>query len=117
MHALAPTPIVPLVETALERFSRALRERFGPRLRELVLFGSYARGEAHEDSDVDVLVVVDDLSDDERNEIVNIAYGIGLAADDWVGLSPLALSTARAHEQRATGRRIWTEIESEGVRL
>lgn len=112
-----PTPIAPLVETALERFSCALRERFGPRLRELVLFGSYARGEAHEDSDVDVLVVVDDLSDDERRVTSDIAYGIGLAADDWVGLSPLALSTARAYEQRSTGRRIWAEIESEGVKL
>jgi predicted nucleotidyltransferase len=35
----------------LEEFGAAVRARFGPRLRELALFGSRARGEGSEESD------------------------------------------------------------------
>lgn len=41
---------------------------YGPRLRRVILFGSWARGEASwEDSDVDLLVVLD-VIDDHRAE-------------------------------------------------
>ena len=37
--------------------------RFGARLRRLIVFGSAARGNPGDDSDIDVLVVVDDGED------------------------------------------------------
>ena len=40
---------------------RGLEKLYGSRLRELWLFGSYARGEQDEDSDVDVLVVLPEI--------------------------------------------------------
>jgi predicted nucleotidyltransferase len=44
---------------------RGLRAAFGSRLRAVALFGSYARGEATERSDVDLAVVLSDrLADD-----------------------------------------------------
>ena len=36
-----------------------LGERFGARLKTLVLFGSLARGDATEDSDIDIIVVLE----------------------------------------------------------
>ena len=43
-------PIVPsFVTEALSTFARGVRDRFGARVSEIVLFGSYARGEATED--------------------------------------------------------------------
>jgi predicted nucleotidyltransferase len=36
-----------------------LRALYGPRLRRVVLFGSWARGDAHPESDIDLLVVLD----------------------------------------------------------
>jgi predicted nucleotidyltransferase len=106
-----------VVSEALARFARAVRDRFGSRVSEIVLFGSYARGEAHEDSDVDVLVVVDDLSAVEEREILDIAYAVKQAMDEWVGLVPVVLSTARVAELRAGGRRLWRDIAVEGVTL
>ena len=55
---------------ALE-FARLLRERLGPRVREVVLFGSRARGDARADSDYDD-VVVDRRSADVRATILAI---------------------------------------------
>jgi predicted nucleotidyltransferase len=42
--------------TAIRRFARQVAERFGPE--KIILFGSYAYGTPHEDSDVDILVVM-----------------------------------------------------------
>jgi len=108
----------PAVAAALARLRAALARRFGPRLREVVLFGSHARGEAHEESDVDVLVVIDDLTEAERRDVIGMSYGAEDKGDDgWVGLSPLPVSTAHAAEQRARGRLLFRDIEREGVRV
>ena len=111
-------PVVPpFVNEALGRFREALRVRFEGRLVECVLFGSYARGEAHEDSDVDVLVAIDGLTDVERREVIDLAYREGRAQDELVGLSPLVYSTADAARMRSGGRRLFRDIDREGVPL
>ncbi|MBA2442398.1 MAG: nucleotidyltransferase domain-containing protein [Rubrobacter sp.] len=43
----------------LERLSGGLEELYGERYRGLVLYGSYARGEADEGSDVDLLLLLE----------------------------------------------------------
>lgn len=43
----------------LDRLARGLETIFGERYRGLVLYGSYARGDADEGSDVDVLLLLD----------------------------------------------------------
>jgi len=43
---------------ALRRFKKGVRRIYGKRLRQVLLFGSWARKEAREDSDVDVAVVL-----------------------------------------------------------
>ncbi len=47
------------VSTALEELKEALLNLFGERLRGLYLYGSYARGDFCEHSDVDVLVALE----------------------------------------------------------
>ncbi len=43
-----------------EEFVSQIGELYGDRLNKVILYGSYARGEQHEDSDVDYLVVLND---------------------------------------------------------
>lgn len=45
----------------LRELQRELATIYGPRLKGVYLFGSYARGTPEPDSDVDVLVVLDDV--------------------------------------------------------
>lgn len=65
---------------ALDRFGKHARQVLGPKLLELRLFGSEARGEAGPDSDLDVLVVVQ--PDAERvaleDRIIDIAFDVNL---------------------------------------
>ena len=44
-----------------EEAARRLRDAYGARLRDVVLFGSWVDGRAHEESDVDLLVVLDEI--------------------------------------------------------
>src|SRR5919199_1638492 len=49
-----PSPNIPLA--AIRRFARQIAERFHPE--KIILFGSYAYGTPHAESDVDLLVIM-----------------------------------------------------------
>jgi predicted nucleotidyltransferase len=49
-----PSPHIPL--SAIKRFARRIAEKFRPV--KIILFGSYAYGQPHEESDVDLLVIM-----------------------------------------------------------
>jgi predicted nucleotidyltransferase len=83
----------------------------------VVLFGSHARGAAHEESDVDVLVAIDGLTEAERVEAIDCAYWVDHRADEWAGLSPLVYSTEEVARLRRGGRRLIREIDGEGMRV
>ena len=55
--------------------SKAL-ERFGPRLKCLILTGSYARGDSREDSDIDLWLIFDEVRIDDLREIGNIVTNL-----------------------------------------
>lgn len=77
----------------LRDYEARLRARFGRRLRQAALFGSWARGDEHRDSDVDVLVVIDGADWREEREAAMLSADTGLALDVW--LSPAIYSTER----------------------
>jgi len=98
---------------ALAEYARRLRAVFGDRLSELRLFGSFARGEADEDSDVDVLVLVNGLTDLEiglaAGEVAPVVVMTGLP------LSPLPMATERLAELRSQNRALALALDQEGI--
>lgn len=72
----------------LEDLKAGLQELYGPKLRRLILFGSYARGEAEPDSDIDVAVVLDDYESDfdEVRRTGELAASISLDNDTVISL-------------------------------
>ncbi len=117
MESAAPLPATLgiLERRALADFTSFVRRRFGARVRELLLFGSRARGEGHEDSDLDILSVIDDLDRRERREVWEFTGDLMTAHDVIVG--GLTLSTAEWLDLRANERRIVAEIDRDGVPL
>lgn len=111
----SPSTLTPRERAAIEGLRAFLEARFGARLRELSLFGSVARGERREDSDVDILVVIDDLSSSERREVGWCAGD--LLTEHDVLLAPLAMSTARRRELRDRERLLGRELDRDGVPL
>lgn len=102
-------------ERALRELRLWLDGRFAERLADVALFGSYARGEAHEESDVDVLVVVDGLTPEEATAIAHFCGDLVTTYD--VVLSPLVLSTHRWRELHDRELLIAREIDRDRVPL
>ena len=103
----------PTTHAVVAEFSEQVRARFGARLRQLVLFGSHARGEATEHSDVDLLVVIEGLNSIDARA-VDAIVGEPLTRTN-VLLSPLILSAARLDQLRMRERLLVAEIDRDGV--
>jgi predicted nucleotidyltransferase len=56
----------------VEEFVRRALEKYGDKIDEIILFGSVARREASEDSDIDILVI----GEVSLEELVNISFPI-----------------------------------------
>jgi predicted nucleotidyltransferase len=48
------------VKILIKKIKKYLRERYGEKIKKVILYGSYVKGKATEESDIDVIVVVDD---------------------------------------------------------
>jgi predicted nucleotidyltransferase len=113
----------PRVREALGAFQQALLAAFPGQIRRIILYGSFARGEAAPDSDVDVMVVVgweeerlpDGLyrsmyGDPRWQTIVDAAHDVSLEHGVW--MSPYVVG-----ENRYVARQRWSffkEVQREG---
>lgn len=100
---------------AVGRFAEELRRRFGDGVLDVRLFGSFARGEAYEESDVDVAVVLERADRRTRGEVIDIATDIGLPLE--LNLSPTIFDRETYERWRRQERPLVMDIERDGVRL
>lgn len=117
-----PVPIAPLEERRLgvpgavwDRLSQAkaqLVELFGSKLHELRLFGSYARNQFDDESDVDVLVLTDPISYEEHDRAF---AALVQPSRDGIHVSPLFLTVAELDGLRAREKILAQDIDREGI--
>ena len=62
-------------QDVLQRFVMEMRGMFGESLKKIILYGSYARGDNRNDSDIDIMILTA-LSDNEIRKIEDKAYDI-----------------------------------------
>ena len=79
-------------EAALQDFALRVRSTLGDRLMALKLFGSKATGLDAPDLDIDVLVVVNEVSVDVEDRILAIAFDVNLTHDVYI--SPRVIGRA-----------------------
>jgi len=77
------------------------------------VFGSRARGEGDPESDLDILLVIEQDDLPIRRRIFDLAYEVFLATD--VLISPLVVSRGGLVELRERGRHLIQDIERDGV--
>lgn len=95
----------------VEKFRDQLRALLGDRLRDLRLFGSHVRGEAHEESDIDLLVLVDGFGEETWRRVIDMAQSIS----PW--LAPMIEDFERYHAPRSRATGIYQDIRQASVRL
>jgi predicted nucleotidyltransferase len=87
------------------------------RIRKVVAFGSRARGEDSEDSDLDLLILVDRKAPEIEGKIEDIAYQVMWDHDFKPILSIKLFTESSYHDRVREGFSFYTNIEREGVPL
>ena len=114
MKGLSDLQLAEQVQEAL----RALRDRIGAEFRvdRIVLFGSVVRGTSDEESDLDVLIVLQEPADHQiRNRISRVILDINLEHD--TNLSGLVVDQKAWDGGLLSVLPIHDEVEEQGVRL
>ena len=96
----------------LVRCRHILAAHYGPRLRGVVLYGSAARAEAGPESDLDLLVVLEDPVDvfSEVRRLVDLLYPVQLDSDRYISAKP-----ASAGEYETGRLQLYRIAKREGV--
>ena len=79
------------VKSIIEEFTNKVTELFGSHLEQIILYGSYARGDYDKNSDVDIMILTDLENKELENyydKTVEIAYDIEFDNNFQIHLSP-----------------------------
>lgn len=119
--ALLQHTLRPVDRRVLGELVSRLRAHYGDRLDRITVFGSRARGDITEDSDIDLLVVLK-IPPDRESQETNAAWELLdlarlQAREDYVPISMLVYSQARFQALKERERRFALDIEAEGIAL
>ncbi len=98
----------------LRELKDVLKGFLGDRVR-LVLYGSRARGDYTKESDIDIAIIVQGLTRELKNQILNIVADIEMK--HLIALSTLVFSEEDFECLKKRERRIALDIEREGVSI
>jgi predicted nucleotidyltransferase len=102
------------VSDLVRDYAGLVRGHFGSRVGKIWLYGSVTRGEWTEESDIDVLVLLDREEDGDMEWLVGTAYRIGLAERHLL-LQPVMLTTVEFERLAARERRFARDVLREGI--
>ena len=100
---------------AVEEFLARLRERYGDRVVHVVLFGSKAQGGFDEESDIDLLVVVEEGDWHFRREVSVIGARVSLEYE--ANISPKAVTYSHYCEQQRFRSPFYENVLLQGMEL
>jgi len=104
-----------LVSRAALRFRELLQQELAERLLELKVFGSRARGDAHEDSDLDILVLVDGDEHLLLRPIAAVATEVMREMELPFNISPLVLDRPHLEALQQREVRLARDLAREGI--
>lgn len=100
---------------ALREFCHRLRSHFKGQIADIRLFGSKATGKSGCQSDLDVLVLIEEMNYEDKRWAITLGADISLKY--LVEISPLCLIPEQFRGLRLRERRIALDIEHEGIAL
>lgn len=78
-------------QAAVDEFVRRALRRYGDKIDSIILFGSVARGEAKEDSDIDILVVWKGDESEGWRAMTGLAFEVLLEEEEYISVKVIGL--------------------------
>ena len=95
----------------VQSFRDQVSQALGPRLRDLRIFGSKLTGEFHDESDIDILVLVEHLDQATRVRVMEIARSLSY----WLEPHVIDFDSYHTPVSRATG--FYKEMRKASARI
>lgn len=104
-----------IVKKSIYRFSQQMKKIFGSHLSKVIVYGSYARGNYQDNSDVDIMVLVN-LPEAEIKKLENAVYDVAfeIEIDMGIDISPIIKSEAQ-YEYWVDVLPFYRNVREEGV--
>lgn len=105
------------VNKEIEKFIKEVQQLLGNRLKKVILYGSYARGDYNKQSDVDIMILTDltfKEIEEYRDKISDIAFDIEL--ETGYIISPL-IKNIEKYNERIDVIPFYMNVNKEGVIL
>ncbi len=103
------------VKNIVQEYSMEAKKIFGDKLKSVILFGSYARGDFGADSDIDLMVLLDvprEQLPEARKKMRDTANALDLAYDCVISS---VFQTYDIFEEHKSALPFYQNIEKEGV--
>ncbi len=95
-------------QKVLQEFVKTVKEKHWDKIEKIVLFGSYARGDYEEESDIDVLIV----GDISLDELIDISYPLLLKYGVYI--SPQVMTETHFNFLDSEGYGFIKNVKKEG---
>ncbi len=110
-------PMPTNVQITINHFIQEVKGLLGERLKKVILYGSYARGDFRKNSDIDIMLLTD-LDDKEieeyRDKVSEIAFNIELEKEIYI--SPI-IKNIDKYNARINVVPFYMNVHKEGVEL
>ncbi len=101
----------------MDDYVLGVKRIYGSHLRNIILYGSYARGDYNEESDIDIMILLD-LPDEEikshRKELSNLTFDTNM--DNDIDIKPIA-KNAEHFAKWVINYPFYANVSKEGISL
>lgn len=105
------------MQNLIEQYVQGIQSIYGDHLKQVILYGSYARGDYRVDSDIDIMILLD-LNDFElktyRHQLSEFTYDFNMDHD--LDIKPIAKSEAHFN-MWVINYPFYANVRKEGVNL
>jgi len=109
-----PTEVLrPEEAQAVEEFKEKVLAALPGQVRDIILFGSKARSDGHPESDIDLLVVLENPTKEQTDTVGDIMFDI--LFDKGIELSAITFSQEEAMRQKELGTPLMRNVAEEGI--
>lgn len=105
------------MQNLMQQYVSVIREIYGSHLRQVILYGSYARGDYNKDSDVDIMILLD-LSDldikEYRHQLTEFTFDFNMDYD--IDIKPIAKNESH-YNKWVENYPFYANVKKDGVTL